>query len=156
MAKVLIAVDGSDFSKAGARRGVQLLAPDGQFVVLCVVPVIATVASAAAPGFAVGPVVDPALMEEADQARTTEARAAAEAAVAELGVTAVARLEHGEPSAVICDVAALEGFDLIVMASHGAGFLKRALLGSVTDHVMHHAPCPVLVVRERHDRHDRH
>ena len=33
------------------------------------------------------------------------------------------------------------------MPTHGRGGLKRAVLGSVTDYVTRHAPCPVLTVR---------
>jgi nucleotide-binding universal stress UspA family protein len=39
--------------------------------------------------------------------------------------------------------------DLIVIGSHGRSGLKRALLGSVAEAVMRHAPCPVLVVRAK-------
>ena len=39
--------------------------------------------------------------------------------------------------------------DLIIIATHGYTGLKRALLGSTTEAVVRHAPCPVLVVRER-------
>jgi nucleotide-binding universal stress UspA family protein len=39
--------------------------------------------------------------------------------------------------------------DLIVIGSHGRGGLTRALLGSVAEDVMRHAPCPVLVVRAK-------
>lgn len=44
-----------------------------------------------------------------------------------------------------------QAFDLIVIGTHGRTGLKRALLGSVAENVVRHAPCPVLVVR-RHDK----
>jgi nucleotide-binding universal stress UspA family protein len=39
--------------------------------------------------------------------------------------------------------------DLIILATHGRTGLKYALLGSVAERVVRHAPCPVLVVRDR-------
>lgn len=39
-----------------------------------------------------------------------------------------------------------DGTDVIVMATRGQGGLKRALLGSVADEVVRHAPCPVMLV----------
>lgn len=41
---------------------------------------------------------------------------------------------------------AAEGYDLIVLGTHGRTGLKRALLGSVAERVTRHAPCAVLVV----------
>ena len=45
-------------------------------------------------------------------------------------------------------VAAEVGVDVIVVGSHGRTGVKRLFLGSVSEHVVRHAPCPVLVVRE--------
>ena len=39
--------------------------------------------------------------------------------------------------------------DLIIIATHGYGGMKHLLLGSTAERVVRHAPCPVLVVRER-------
>jgi nucleotide-binding universal stress UspA family protein len=38
---------------------------------------------------------------------------------------------------------------MIVLSTHGYTGLKHVLLGSVAEHVVRHAPCPVLVVREK-------
>jgi nucleotide-binding universal stress UspA family protein len=56
---------------------------------------------------------------------------------------------HGGPAHEICTSAAMQGADLIVISTHGHTGLKRFALGSVTENVVRHAPCPVLVVRER-------
>jgi nucleotide-binding universal stress UspA family protein len=44
------------------------------------------------------------------------------------------------------------GADLIVMGSRGLGALRRALMGSVSDSVVRHAHCPVLVVRAQNEQ----
>jgi nucleotide-binding universal stress UspA family protein len=54
----------------------------------------------------------------------------------------------GGPTYGICETAESEGTDLIVMATHGHTALQRFVVGSVTEHVLREAPCPVLVVRE--------
>lgn len=62
-----------------------------------------------------------------------------------LGLTA--EVITGSPQRVIVETAREWGADLIVVGSHGYGFWSRALLGSVSNSVVHHAPCSVLVVR---------
>ena len=54
----------------------------------------------------------------------------------------------GGPTYSICQTAEAEAADLIVMATHGHTGLQRFALGSVTEHVLREARCPVLVVRE--------
>jgi nucleotide-binding universal stress UspA family protein len=54
----------------------------------------------------------------------------------------------GRPDAQIVGVADELGAGLIVLGSRGLGTLRRALMGSVSDSVVRHAHCPVLVVRE--------
>ncbi len=53
----------------------------------------------------------------------------------------------GTPTSEIVRFVERGGFDLIVMGTHGRTGLKRALLGSVAESVVRHAPCSVLVVR---------
>lgn len=58
------------------------------------------------------------------------------------------RTEKGnKPGDVICRVAEEERAELVVMGTRGLGRLHRTLVGSVSDYVVHHAPCPVLVYR---------
>ncbi len=64
------------------------------------------------------------------------------------GVRYVTRTEFGEPKHVICEVAQQENPDLMVIGSHGYGLVERVLIGSVSEYVVHHAQCPVLVVRQ--------
>lgn len=60
-------------------------------------------------------------------------------------------LESGRPADVVLDLSEKIGADLIVMGSRGHGPFQRIALGSVSEEVVHHAACPVLVVR--HGRH---
>jgi nucleotide-binding universal stress UspA family protein len=52
---------------------------------------------------------------------------------------------EGSPGPTICDVAS--GAEVVVVGSRGLGGFKELLIGSVGQHVAHHAPCPVIVVR---------
>lgn len=57
------------------------------------------------------------------------------------------RLLHGEPAAGIVGVAADEGFDLVVMGTHGRTGVSRWVMGSVAEKVVRGAPCAVLTVK---------
>ena len=56
-------------------------------------------------------------------------------------------LELGDHAQVIIDTANKGDYDLIIMGSRGLSPFKELLLGSVSFKVMHHARCPVMVVR---------
>lgn len=53
----------------------------------------------------------------------------------------------GDPGEAIVEAARAEGADLIVLGTHGRSGVGRSVFGSVSDHVVRHAPCPVVVVR---------
>ena len=64
------------------------------------------------------------------------------------GEVAEVHARLGRPDAEIVGLADELGAGLIVLGSRGLGRLRRALMGSVSDSVVRHAHCPVLVVRE--------
>jgi nucleotide-binding universal stress UspA family protein len=63
------------------------------------------------------------------------------------GAHAVVR--YGDPGIGVIDYATSVKSELIVIPSHGYHGLKRFMLGSVAEHVIRHADCPVLVLRRR-------
>jgi nucleotide-binding universal stress UspA family protein len=65
----------------------------------------------------------------------------------ELDVTVSFLIWDGPAGEAIVEVARNEQVDLVVVGSHGRGAVGRFLVGSVSEHVVRHAPCPVLVVR---------
>jgi len=144
--KVLIATDGSELAVHAARRAVELLGSPAEVVVLSVV---GDVPGDEAGGFE-GPVESPEEQEQTWRQEQSDADGAVAATVTALGssgANVVRRVEVGDPGGVICVVAEEVGADVVVVGSHGRNVLARVFLGSVSEHVLHHAPCPVLVVR---------
>jgi nucleotide-binding universal stress UspA family protein len=142
---VLIATDGSDVSIEAAKRGCQLLAGADDLTLL-------TVTSDDIAGDDAGGIEGPVLTAEEEAKLQAEELAHAHdelartaAVLPSTGVTTV--IEAGDPADVICRTAERLGSDVIVVGSHGRTGLGRLFLGSVSEHVVRHAPCPVLVVR---------
>jgi nucleotide-binding universal stress UspA family protein len=91
-------------------------------------------------------VLSPEAFEEADQAAANDARAVVAATREALGLAdADAHVLRGEPADAICRYAEEVAAATIVLGSRGRGGIKRALLGSVSDHVVRNAPCPVII-----------
>jgi universal stress protein A len=65
------------------------------------------------------------------------------------GIAALEFIPQGTPGSEIVKAAREWPADLVVIGSHGRRGLTRALVGSVAEAVMRHAPCPVLVVRAK-------
>ena len=66
------------------------------------------------------------------------------------GATAEGLTWDGDAGESIVEAAAAEHADLIVVGTHERGTVGRLFLGSVSDHVVRHAGCPVMVVRPTH------
>lgn len=65
----------------------------------------------------------------------------------EMGVPTQTLVKEGESFRSVIKLAAEGNIDMIVMGSHGRTGLKRLLMGSVTEKVIGHAPCPVLIAK---------
>lgn len=89
---------------------------------------------------------DPATLEDAAHRLVDDVIGPAPAGPAALEVrrTVVA----GGPAAALLDAA--NGADLVVVGRRGLGGFGRLLLGSVSEQVVHHAPCPVVVLPADH------
>jgi nucleotide-binding universal stress UspA family protein len=143
---VLVATDGSDVALEAAAQAAPLLPADAHVIVMSVAA--PTDLAVDASGFA-GPVVSPEEAEEVARAEAAIADEDVDRTIAVLGREAESKVVRGEPGTAICDVAAEVGADLVVIGAHGKGVIRRVLLGSTSEYVVRHAPCPVLVVRHR-------
>ena len=63
------------------------------------------------------------------------------------GIPAQSKCQVGHPGSLIRDLAKDWNADLIIMGRRGLTGLKEVFLGSVSNYILHHAPCSVLVVR---------
>lgn len=147
MSKILIATDGSQIARLSAARAGELLGPVDSVMVLSVVTDLPGEDAGGIEGSTETP-------EEADRMLETEERDAAAAIDEIVSVLpeswrplVTRRVEGGDAGPMIVWVAEHEHPDVIVIGSHGHGVLKRLVMGSVSQHVVHHAPCPVLLVR---------
>ena len=64
----------------------------------------------------------------------------------------VVKFAHNAGEAIV-NVAQEEHVSMIVMGTRGLGTLRRTILGSVSEYVLHHAHCPVAVCSHEHPHH---
>jgi nucleotide-binding universal stress UspA family protein len=137
---ILVATDGSESALAATRVALELASSTGRKVVF----VTAWRELRGDFGIPLALIVRDLVEAEREWAKATVADAAALAR--EAGVEAETVVRHGKAGEEICAIARERGARTIVIGSHGSGALTSALLGSVSAHVLHNAPCPVLVV----------
>lgn len=141
-ARILVASDGSQDSALALQVAADLASKTGSELHLTVV----------GPGFPLYEIPDnPMVFEEIVKAQRTQAEKVISEEVEkiqQLGVSSVeTHLKAGVPAEEITVVAEEVEADLVVVGSRGLNPMKRVLLGGVSDSVVRHAHCPVLVVR---------
>jgi universal stress protein A len=145
MSRVLLASDGSDLATAAMVRAIEVLGRGHEFHSLSVVSPAFTPSVSA---FDSGPIIiDPAVEEEIEQADKAESSADLAALDDLLEIRSTHLIEVGEAGPTICRIAGQIDAEVIAIGSQGHGWLQRVLLGSVSQHVVRHAPCAVFVVR---------
>jgi len=141
---ILLATDGSP-SAAGAQREAFELARlmDAPLLVVSIAHVVLPTVGYAAYGYSnvVAELTDAEHKRVAALLETIEDAAAAE------GIVCRTVEADGVAADEVCRIAGERGARMIVVGSHGWGAGKRLLFGSVSTALLHHAPCPVLVVR---------
>jgi nucleotide-binding universal stress UspA family protein len=143
--KILLAIDGSNFTEAATRSVISLLRAEASEVqVLQIVePAVFSSPPQMAPGYA--PEMAARLKCQIKDAEESVSRTAEVLRTA--GFQAHARVVEAEIRTGILDAATEWKADLIVLGSHGEKGLRQFFLGSVSESIARHAPCSVLIVR---------
>ena len=145
--RILITTDGSDFSKAAVEKCCEMVVkPDDTAIkIVSVYEIPVPMDAFPAPT---------EFSEKLEQSAQKQAEEFAEQSAAiirgrfpDSKIDLTTQVSMGTPEQILLETAKDWKADLIVVGSHGRGFWGRMLLGSVTDALVHHAPCSVLVVR---------
>ena len=134
--RILLATDLSPASDGATRQALELARDLGAGLLI-----VSVVDLSVAPTGGHGGRMDQrrAAREEAAQAVVVRGRQA--------GIAVSFLVWEGEPGPAIVDAAAAEEASMVIVGTHGRNRVGRLLLGSVSDYVVRHATCPVLIVR---------
>jgi nucleotide-binding universal stress UspA family protein len=144
--KILLPIDGSEFSKTAVKSVCSAIRPEGAEV--AVFSVVEPLEYVTPPQMDVGYAPE---LEGVRKERMQQARACVSAAAEMLtraGFKADTSVVEDEIRGAILDFAKDWKADLIVLGSHGRRGLTKLLLGSVAESVARHAPCSVWIVRQ--------
>ncbi len=148
--KILIATDGSDFSRVAIEECCRILSISATTPIK-IVSIYEQMAPMATEPFAISAQYYQEMMDlERKQCLTFVEDSAAQIkrSFPDSNLSVETEVRLGTPARVIVDEAKEWQADLIVVGSHGRGFWGRLTLGSVSDAVVHHAPCSVLIARQ--------
>jgi nucleotide-binding universal stress UspA family protein len=151
--KILVPVDGSKYSRDAAEYAVGIAKSTHAKVIVLHVVHLPTYAFSYSGSEGVSPVAIPTPLPVTLTEDEKKAAKKIVDDVKEMGEKAGVKMEtkiverHPSVPDAIIQFAEENGIDLIVMGTKGKTAIKRFLLGSVTESVVHHAHCPVLVVR---------
>ena len=139
--KILIPVDGSELSLKAMRVAMNLLQQglSGSLVLANVQEPANLYEMVVAP--------DSEILQRVSTAAGVDALEKAEGLLMEAGVVYEREIATGDPAHTIVDIAERFACDMIIMGARGASALRSALLGSVSNEVLHSAHVPVMIVK---------
>ena len=138
--KILVPVDGSDASKHALADAIDLAKIHNAKLILLAV---ADVTEAAYP--IMGVTLDKDGFYNVK--KKAEAMLATWKETVPSDVDLEAEVENGIPGMVISNMVEDEKIDIVVMGNSGKGAVSSFIMGSVSQYVIHHVKCPVLVVK---------
>ena len=139
--KILLPVDGSELALEAVRVAIRLVhAGLRAEVVLANVQEAATL-------YELVVAHDPAVIEQVSAAAGAHTLKAAEALLTQAGIAYETEIASGDPAHTIVDILERYGCDMVVMGASGMSPLRGALLGSVSNEVLHSAHVPVMIVK---------
>jgi nucleotide-binding universal stress UspA family protein len=139
--KILLPVDGSELSLEAVRFAVRLL-KDG----LSGTAVLANVQEPANL-YELLVAHDPEVIDRVSAEAGLHALQSAQAVLDGAGVDYECEVAKGDPAHTIIDISERFGCDLIVMGARGASALRSAMMGSVSNEVLHASGVPVMIVK---------
>jgi nucleotide-binding universal stress UspA family protein len=139
--KILLPVDGSELSLEAVRFAVRLL-KDG----LSGTAVLANVQEPANL-YELLVAQDPEVIDRVSAEAGLHALQSAQAVLDGAGVDYECEVAKGDPAHTIIDISERFGCDLIVMGARGASALRSAMMGSVSNEVLHASGVPVMIVK---------
>ncbi len=139
--KILLPIDGSDLSLE-AVRFVLRMAHSGLATSVVLVNV-----QEAASLYELVVAHDPQVLAEVSAAAGAHTLQAAQALLDHAGIAYESEVTSGDPAHSIIDVLERFACDLVVMGASGTSALRTALLGSVSNEVLHAAAVPVMIVK---------
>jgi nucleotide-binding universal stress UspA family protein len=153
MTILIVATDGSDLAIRAATAGVSLMKPADTVLVVSAADVVDPSLADDATGHAGSSMTHEDIEANHREVRA-QSRAAVEStaealrAVESVGDRLELRVIDGDPGPALCHLATEVGAAALIVGSRGRGGLRRALLGSVSDYIVRHAPCSVVVSRD--------
>lgn len=139
--KLLLPVDGSEAALDAVRFAIRLARAG--------LPIECVLGNVQEPATLYEMVVahDPDVLHEVSSAAGAHAIEPAAALLRGAGIESASEVTSGDPGHTLVDMAERFGCEMIVMSARGMGALRQALLGSVSQSVLHSSPMPVLLVK---------